>query len=33
LLENEEAWEYVTFEDTKEVPISYLRPILAFVES
>lgn len=33
LLENEEAWEYVTFEDPAEVPISYLRPILAFVES
>jgi UDP-3-O-[3-hydroxymyristoyl] N-acetylglucosamine deacetylase len=33
LLEHQEAWEYVTFEDPHDAPISYLRPILAFVES
>lgn len=28
LLADKEAWEFVTFEDTKEAPISYIRPIL-----
>lgn len=28
LLANKEAWEYVTFEDTKSAPISYVRPML-----
>ncbi len=31
LLEQQDAWEYVTFdEDSANVPISYLRPMLAF---
>ncbi len=31
LLEQQDAWEYVTFdEDSAHVPISYLRPMLAF---
>lgn len=31
LLEQQEAWEYVTFDDeSTTVPISYLRPMLAF---
>lgn len=29
LLSKQEAWEYVTFEDPAEAPISYLKPILA----
>ncbi len=29
LLIHTDAWEYVTFEDTKDAPISYIRPILA----
>ncbi len=29
LLRHQEAWEYVTFEDASEAPISYLKPILA----
>jgi len=29
LLAKEEAWEYVTFEDPADAPISYLKPILA----
>lgn len=29
LLSKQEAWEYVTFDDLAEVPISYVRPILA----
>ncbi len=29
LLATQEAWEYVTFDDPAEVPISYVRPILA----
>ena len=29
LLAKQEAWEYVTFEDAAEAPISYLKPILA----
>lgn len=29
LLVNKDAWEFVTFEDAKTAPISYLRPILA----
>lgn len=29
LLAQEEAWEIVTFEDEKEAPISYLRPVFA----
>lgn len=29
LLEKQEAWEYVTFEDAAKAPISYLKPILA----
>ncbi len=29
LLAQQEAWEYVTFDDPAEVPISYVRPILA----
>lgn len=29
LLAKQEAWEYVTFEDPAEAPISYLKPILA----
>ncbi len=28
LLTNKDAWEYVTFEDSKKVPISYVRPLL-----
>jgi len=28
LLADQEAWEFVTFEDTKTAPISYVRPIL-----
>lgn len=28
LLAEEDAWEFVTFEDTKTAPISYVRPIL-----
>ena len=28
LLADKEAWEYVTFEDAKPAPISYVRPIL-----
>ncbi len=28
LLANQDAWEFVTFEDTKTAPISYVRPIL-----
>lgn len=28
LLANKEAWEFVTFEDAKKAPISYLRPVL-----
>lgn len=28
LLADKEAWEFVTFEDTKTAPISYLRPLL-----
>ncbi|TAK75636.1 MAG: UDP-3-O-acyl-N-acetylglucosamine deacetylase [Gammaproteobacteria bacterium] len=28
LLANQSAWEFVTFEDTKTAPISYVRPIL-----
>jgi UDP-3-O-[3-hydroxymyristoyl] N-acetylglucosamine deacetylase len=28
LLIEQDAWEFVTFEDTKNAPISYLRPIL-----
>jgi UDP-3-O-[3-hydroxymyristoyl] N-acetylglucosamine deacetylase len=30
LLAEQDAWEYVTFDDTATVPISYIRPILAF---
>jgi UDP-3-O-[3-hydroxymyristoyl] N-acetylglucosamine deacetylase len=29
LLAQEDAWEYVTFEDPAEAPISYVRPVLA----
>lgn len=29
LLANQEAWEYVTFDDPATAPISYLRPLLA----
>ncbi len=29
LLEQEDAWESVTFDDPKDAPISYMRPILA----
>ncbi len=29
LLADKDAWEFVTFEDAKTAPISYLRPILA----
>jgi UDP-3-O-[3-hydroxymyristoyl] N-acetylglucosamine deacetylase len=28
LLANKDAWEFVTFEDMKSAPISYLRPVL-----
>jgi UDP-3-O-[3-hydroxymyristoyl] N-acetylglucosamine deacetylase len=28
LLANKEAWEFVTFEDTKTAPISYVKPVL-----
>ena len=28
LLLNKDVWEYVTFEDSKKAPISYIRPIL-----
>jgi UDP-3-O-[3-hydroxymyristoyl] N-acetylglucosamine deacetylase len=31
LLVDKEAWEFVTFEDAKTAPITYLRPILAGV--
>ena len=31
LLANKDAWEFVTFEDAKTAPISYLRPLLAEV--
>lgn len=31
LLEHQDAWEFVTFEDKQQAPISYLKPI--FVES
>jgi len=31
LLAKEEAWEYVTFDDPAEVPISYVKPILVEV--
>lgn len=27
LQQNEQAWEYVTFEDRKEVPIAYMQPV------
>jgi len=30
LLAKQEAWEYVTFDDSNDVPISYFKPILAF---
>jgi UDP-3-O-[3-hydroxymyristoyl] N-acetylglucosamine deacetylase len=30
LLATEDAWEYVTFDDTAKAPISYVRPVLAF---
>ncbi len=30
LISNKDAWEYVTFEDSVEAPISYVKPILAF---
>ena len=30
LLAKQEAWEYVTFDDPADAPISYVRPILAF---
>lgn len=30
LLASEDAWEYVTFEDPEEVPIRYIKPLLAF---
>lgn len=30
LLAKEDAWEFVSFEDPAEAPISYVRPILAF---
>lgn len=30
LLAMQDAWEYVTFSNQEEVPISYVRPILAF---
>jgi UDP-3-O-[3-hydroxymyristoyl] N-acetylglucosamine deacetylase len=33
LLEKEDAWEYVTFDDSRDAPITYLRPMLAFVET
>jgi len=33
LLEKEDAWEYVTFDDSQSAPITYLRPMLAFVET
>jgi len=29
LLANENAWEYVTFENVSEVPITYLQPLSA----
>ncbi len=29
LMENENAWEYTTFEDTTDLPISFLRPVFA----
>jgi len=28
LLATKNAWEYVTFDDAKTIPISYARPIL-----
>lgn len=31
LLANQEAWEYVTFEDPADAPISYVKPILVEV--
>lgn len=30
LIATQDAWEYVTFTDTADAPISYVRPILAF---
>src|SRR5438876_7286005 len=30
LLSKKDAWEYVTFDDQADAPISYVRPILAF---
>lgn len=30
LLSKQNAWEYVTFEDAADAPISYVKPILAF---
>ncbi len=30
LLEQREAWEYVTFEDPADAPISYAKPVLVF---
>jgi UDP-3-O-[3-hydroxymyristoyl] N-acetylglucosamine deacetylase len=30
LLSNQDAWEYVSFTDTADAPISYVRPLLAF---
>lgn len=30
LLAKKEAWEYVTFDDSADVPISYFKPMLAF---
>lgn len=33
LLANQEAWEYVTFEDPADAPISYVKPVLMAVES
>jgi UDP-3-O-[3-hydroxymyristoyl] N-acetylglucosamine deacetylase len=30
LIATQDAWEYVTFADTADAPISYVRPILAF---
>jgi len=33
LLATENAWEYVTFEDDKVAPISYMRPILDAIEA
>jgi UDP-3-O-[3-hydroxymyristoyl] N-acetylglucosamine deacetylase len=33
LLEKQDAWEYVTFDDLANAPISYVKPILAFENS